>query len=347
MFDNINGHIEKNQLILFLHSIDEGFLLLDASWTVVDMNLGSWQKMGFQLGQQSIGAKFLEVFPSVRNTDRFDTYKEVMRTGVPASIDQVFIKNELGKSFFYFHIYKVGDGLGIIVRDITEEKQQELELIKRNKQLSDLSAHLQTARDQERAAIAREIHDELGQDLTALKFELHWLEQKMLPDQSLLREKSRELIKTADNMIQVVRKITSKLRLEYLETHSLPEALKLKLKEFNKMTGIDTSISVESGEIEIFQEAAIVLYRILQEALTNIARHAGASKAEVTYFCDGDSAFLSIMDDGRGIGKEELNAPGAYGLIGMRERCSNLKGKLKITGSLGQGTLVEVVLPLL
>jgi signal transduction histidine kinase len=347
MFENINGHIEKNQLILFLHSIDEGFHLLDASWTVVDMNLGSWQKMGFDVGRQSIGANFFEVFPSAKDPVRLDIYKEVMSTGKPAVIEQVLINNRRGKRCFYFHVYKVGDGIGVIARDITEQRKQELELVKRNQQLSDLSAHLQTARDQERAAIAREIHDELGQDLTALKFELHYLNKNMLPDQSLLKEKSGELIKTADEMIGVVRKITSRLRLEYLETHALPEALKLKLREFNKMTGIDTSISVESGEIELFREVAIVLYRIFQEALTNIARHAGASKAEVCYFCDGDSAFLSIRDDGRGIGEDELNAPGAYGLIGMKERCTYLKGKLNISGNLGKGTLVEVMLPLL
>jgi len=343
---NMKDIVNRNQLLQFLHSIDEGFMLLDSSWNIIDLNIHAWQKMGFTIESDCIGDNFLDVFPSARRTERLKKYKEVFETGKSAYLEDECIIDYLGSRFFNIHIYRVADGLGIIFNDVTEEKQKELELISNNKKLMDVNKQLHRSREEERATIAREIHDELGQSLTAMKYELHWLMRHRSDDnQAQLEEKNIGLIDTADEIIQVVKNITSKLRLEFLETHSLSDALKLKVKQFNMTTGIEASILIEDEQKEIDRDASIIFYRIFQEALTNIARHSGASKVETTLTYEKGKAIMCIKDNGRGIKIEELEDPGAYGLIGMRERCGYINGELNICGEPGVGTVIKTVIP--
>ncbi len=343
----VKYNAKKKQFISFLHSINEGFVLIDKYWRIVDLNTKAWLKMGYAIKQHSIGKKFMDVFPSVRKTRRAMVYQSVMQTGHPAILDEEQIENESGVRFLNIYIHKIGNGIGIIASDVTERVEQSLELKRRTEQLVELTAHLQSAREQERTAIAREIHDSLGQALTAMKYDLHLIHKKLNGDFPELREKSKKLISISDEMIEVVRNITSRLRLEYLETHPFNEALRLKTRDFEKLTGIDIYLSIEQEEEKISKEIAVVLYRILQEALTNIARHSGANKTVITFSTDENSVRLSIQDNGRGISKEDLESRISYGIIGMRERCSYLKGKLDITGKTGKGTLIEVILPVL
>jgi len=336
--------MKKFYVNFLLNSLDEKFLLLDSSFRIVDLNIKAFRKMGFQVGRNSIGSKFQDVFPDEIGKEKLVKYKEVLKTGVSASFDNVVLENSAGKRFIDIHVYKVGEELCLIVKDVTKQRHKEIKALQINEQLIKLNSRLHTVREEERKAISREIHDTLGQDLTGIKFELVWIKRNLSEDQPLIKEKIDELISTVDETIDEVKKITAMLRLEFLESHSLQDAIRIKTEQFSRNTGIEVSHSIEAYDIEIGNRESIVFYRILQESLTNIVRHAKATKIEVVFTAQKNNITFLIRDNGIGIKEHELHSPLAYGIIGMRERCSYIGGKLDINGNDGIGTTVKVEL---
>jgi signal transduction histidine kinase len=209
-----------------------------------------------------------------------------------------------------------------------------------------LSSHLQSAREAEQMRIAREIHDELGQTLTALKMDVAWLRRHLNADQATLNEKVTSMSDLIDTTVQTVRKITQELRPGILDDLGLLPALEWQLQDFQQRSGLDCQFVARLDHIDLDTHAATAVFRIFQETLTNIARHAGARRVRVTLSEVNHHLVLEVHDDGRGITDKELAKPKSFGLLGMRERVHLLGGDISVTGQDGRGTTVLARIPL-
>ncbi len=192
--------------------------------------------------------------------------------------------------------------------------------------------------------MAREIHDELGQALTAIKIDLASLVAQLPPDQQqALRGES--IMKLIDGTIQTVRRISTELRPGILDDLGLVAAVEWAAEEFQARTGTECSVSVPPGDLSLDPERATALFRIFQETLTNVARHANATEVHVQLANDKGDVLLEVRDNGSGISDEQRVAPNALGILGMLERTLLLDGEFTINGVPGKGTTVRVRIP--
>lgn len=213
-----------------------------------------------------------------------------------------------------------------------------------NRRLRDLSGHLQSVREEERTRIAREIHDELGQSLTAIRMELSLLRRGLPADQRPSIERARALNSLVDSTAQAVKRISQDLRPGILDHLGLSAAVEWQAEEFERRTGIPCDVTLEPGEITLDEERSTAVFRIFQEALTNVARHAQARDVSVLLRSDGAGLVLQVRDNGRGV--EERRAPGRrFGIIGIQERVRAWDGSFDIASVRGEGTTVTVRLP--
>jgi PAS domain S-box-containing protein len=218
-------------------------------------------------------------------------------------------------------------------------------------QLRALAARLTSAREEERTQMAREIHDVLGQSLTGLKMDVSWLGKRIsaLPDSdtaTVLFDKICAMAQLIDNTIGTVRKIASDLRPGLLDDLGLEAAAEWQVKEFQNRSGIACRFVSTMKDTPVSPDSSTALFRILNETLTNVARHAAATRVEVRLSTKGRNAVLQVRDNGRGISGREATNTKSLGLLGMRERALLLGGTVEITGAPQKGTTVRVVVPL-
>jgi signal transduction histidine kinase len=221
-------------------------------------------------------------------------------------------------------------------------KQAEQETISSREQLRNLSGYLQAAREKERTLIAREIHDELGQALTALKMDLFWLGHHLPENFCELHKKAAAMIKCIDGTIKAVQRISAELRPGLLDDLGLAAAIEWQAKEFRDRTGIEMEINICPEDIVSDRERSTVIFRIFQEALTNVARHAQATALKVSLIQREQKLILKVRDNGKGITQEQIFDANSFGLLGMRERVHPWGGSVKIKGVRGKGTVVFV-----
>jgi PAS domain S-box-containing protein len=247
----------------------------------------------------------------------------------------------------YFPVEGAGgvDRAACVLQDITESKRTEEKLQNSLAQLRALAARLQSVREEERTRVAREIHDELGQALTAIKIDLASLMQELPRDLRQPRDRIQSLLKIADETIQSVRKISTELRPGILDDLGLVAAVEWAAEEFQARTGVKCRLSLPDFDIAMDPERTTALFRIFQETLTNIMRHANATEVDVRLSKDNGDLSLEIRDNGKGIGEEQLAAGRSLGILGMRERALVFGGELTIRGAPGQGTAVKVRIP--
>jgi PAS domain S-box-containing protein len=226
--------------------------------------------------------------------------------------------------------------------DITEQKAAEKALREQELVLRELSAHHDAVREGERARIAREVHDELGQALTALKMELSVVAMKGAPQ---VKETVQALKARVDSIIQTVRDVATALRPAALDLGLLP-GVEWLVGEFRRRTGIRCTVSLAGNNIVLPEDRSIVLFRILQESLTNISRHARAHKVEILLDHDAERIRMDVQDDGVGFDVDEARGRKTFGLLGMRERAIMLRGEMRITSAPGHGTRVSVSMPI-
>ena len=229
--------------------------------------------------------------------------------------------------------------------DITERKNAEKALREHQELLRQLSAHHDSVREGERAHIAREIHDELGQALTALKMDLSLLTLKFGEATPQIREQVQELKGRVDAIIQVVRDVATTLRPAALDLGILP-GVEWLVEEFQKRSGIRCTVSVVDSDIAVGEDRSIVLFRIIQESLTNVSRHADARNVQILLDHDAERIRLDVEDDGVGFDVDAARRKKTFGLLGIQERVIMLGGELKITSAPGHGTRVSVSMPL-
>lgn len=238
-----------------------------------------------------------------------------------------------------------------VILDITERKQTEQQLHQLYEQSRTLLAKLETVREEERIRISREIHDNLGQILTGLKLDFSWLEKRLVrsSDESLTRKtgtKLKEIAELLEESIQTVRDIATELRPGVLDTLGLRAAISWQAKEFERRTGINCIVELGREPKNLSEDMATALFRIFQEILTNIVRHAKASKVKTELMEKNGELLLAVSDNGVGITEEQHRNSKSLGLLGMRERALIFGGSVTVKGEPKRGTTVQVKMPL-
>lgn len=236
-------------------------------------------------------------------------------------------------------------------RDVTERKRAEEELRATTEQLRALSARLLAAREEEGTRIAREIHDELGGVLTGLKWDIEDCEKALSASTNaeplgLIRKKIPVMTGLLDNTIDTVRRISSELRPGVLDDLGLVAAIEWQAQQFQQRTGIECRFNAGLATIDLNRDQATAIFRVFQEVLTNVIRHAQATRIEITVSEVNKEFVLEVKDNGRGISESERQNMRSLGLLGMHERVQLVGGKIEISGAQGQGTRVVVRVPL-
>lgn len=227
--------------------------------------------------------------------------------------------------------------------ELAERAMTEQRLRASEENLRALAGHLQSVREEERIHIAREIHDELGQALTGLKFDINALAKGCASDPAVA-ERSANLGHAIDRIINSVRRIASGLRPEVLDEIGLSAAVEWQAREFSRRTGIRCAVHVDPAFVDPDKERSTAVFRILQELLTNVARHANATRVGV-WLSDGEVIHLKVEDNGRGIDSRKFEHPRSLGFLGLRERVLAFDGTIEVEGREGQGTTASVAIP--
>ena len=232
------------------------------------------------------------------------------------------------------------------LRDVTERKRADLRLRRSLRQVRNLAAHLQEAREEERSLIAHQIHDQLGHDLTALKLDLVWL-RRQLPGAggAQLEQRLDAMTGLLDRGLKTLRRISTELRPELLDHFGPAAAIEWQAEELRLRSGVRTRLDLRAGDLDLSNQTSTALFRILQETLTNVARHAEARVVTISLRRQNGHVVLRVSDDGRGFDPERIPGP-AFGLLAMRERALALGGDLAVESGPVKGTTVIARLPI-
>jgi PAS domain S-box-containing protein len=234
----------------------------------------------------------------------------------------------------------------ITIRDISDQKRTEESLRASREELREFAARLDSVREDERTRVAREIHDELGQALTILKMDLAWLQGTVGRYGNGSRKKIKSMIGDVDQTIDRVRKIVTDLRPSILDELGLTAALEWQVNQFQERTGIRGLFHTSSDDFRLSKDVSAALFRVVQEALTNVVRHSGAKEVRVALKSIDNALRISIADDGKGITRLQIDNRRSFGIVGMRERVHRIGGALNIFSVPGRGTRLEISIPL-
>jgi PAS domain S-box-containing protein len=234
----------------------------------------------------------------------------------------------------------------VMANDITEKYEAEENLQKSKEAFRDLAAHLETIREKERTHMAREIHDELGQQLTGLKMDISWINKKVKSEDPLVQQKMIDTVDLIDKTVITVRRIATQLRPSILDDLGLISAMDWQSEEFQKRAEINSTFTANVSHVSVTPDVATNLFRIYQECLTNVTRHSKATSVISTLILEKDILTLSILDNGVGFNETEISSKKTLGLLGMKERVSLINGTYKISGNIGIGTSVIISVPL-
>lgn len=251
---------------------------------------------------------------------------------IDASISQV----EVGGRRYYT----------VILRDITERRKAALALEQSHRELRELYRVMHEVREAERIRIARELHDELAQWLTALKMDVSWIAARLPKDVPRLAEKTAKMKELVDTTVAAVRRIAADLRPVMIDDLGLMAAIESMVHEFSQRSAIRVNLIANAEGVEFLDPLATAVYRMVQEALTNVARHAEATIAEIRFSIAEDRLVVCVHDNGRGIDEAALKTGRSYGLLGIRERAQTLGGNARVFRAPEGGTTVEIEVPL-
>jgi signal transduction histidine kinase len=263
----------------------------------------------------------------------------------------VYMNQLLGKFMVYFnkaHQFTEEEAqlLQTIAREVAfaiGEKRNEIALRKSEQQYRELSAHLQDIREEERSAIAREIHDELGQQLTVLKIDFSWLESRLnIADNTLLTDKFADISSLLDRAVQTVRRMSTSLRPSMLDDLGLVATIDWYLADFGRRVNLKTEFNHDDEEYSMPDKMRTAFFRIFQESITNVIRHSDATTVIVELSREGDHISLRVIDNGKGFDTSTVSGKRTLGLLGMRERSLLIGGECRIESVPGRGTTVSV-----
>ena len=332
-----------------LHHIPDEAWLKDRESRFILVNEAFLASVG-KPAEAVLGRTPADVWPENLGQRFMETDREVVQSGRRLRFEEE--RPGPGNELRWFDTVKTplldaqGQVVGIvgISRDITERKEMERNLRESRTQLRELSAYLQTVREEERSRIARELHDELGQSLTAIQLGLESMRDRRR-DREAWNEALSELQQLTGNTVTAMQQLATNLRPPVLDDLGLQAAIEWLLKDFTRRNGVPHELHLPQTPFLCDADASTALFRIVQEALTNVSRHSQATQVTVTLQAGLAGIRLSIADNGKGMDERLAAAPSSLGLIGMRERTLMLGGRLFITSRPDSGTTVDVHLP--
>ena len=260
----------------------------------------------------------------------------VRKSGEEFPIDASISQNEIRNQHFFT----------VILRDVSVRERTRRELAQAREDLRELAVASRTAREQENSRISRELHDELGQNLTSLKMDLAWLETNCPQDNARIAKTLSGMRSVLDSTVAATRRISADLRPLMLDDLGLLAALEWLAEETARRHGFTVDLAVDQASGNLAEPLASQVYRIVQESLTNVGRHAAAQHVRVALRTIGPEVYLDVQDDGRGLAPEDLQKKGSFGLVGIRERVYILAGSVEIRGDAGRGTVIHIRLPI-
>jgi PAS domain S-box-containing protein len=323
-----------------LERVSDGIVAIDKDWCFTYVNESGGRMLGREASTLP-GKHMWTEFPEGSSQPFRLAYERALAEQRPLQVRERY---EPWDRWFETRIYPSADGLSIFFRDVTEQQKAQDELRASADQLRALGARLSEIREDERRDIARELHDQVGQALTALKLDLHWIAAKVSADAEQ-RARTTRMESLLDETLETTRRISSTLRPAVLDDLGLSAALRWQAHEFAQRTGVSCDVDAPPDAV-VPPAVALTLFRILQEALTNVARHAAARRVTVSLALRDDAVTLVVSDDGKGLVAEVAAKPTSLGLLGMRERVLAIGGALTITGEPGRGTTVTATAPL-
>jgi PAS domain S-box-containing protein len=335
-----------------VNSVMDAIVAIDETQHIVLFNPAAEQMFG-RTANEVVGQSFDLLIPERIRTRhqghvaRYATLESGSRsmnaalqiTGIRADGQEFPIESTISKSF-------VGGKLQMtaVLRDVTEHRQAELDLRTMNAQLRSLATSLQSVREQERSRIARELHDQLGQQLTGIKLSFSWLGNRLKDKRTVTPDEVDEIRYLLDAAITSVRRISTELRPRILDDLGFGEAISAQILEFTKHSDLNVTLNLSAAKEVHGDEQATALFRIVQEALTNVVRHANATQVNIDLMTEGDHLVLRIHDNGQGM--QDTVRQGSIGLVSMRERAISMGAQFSIISSAGTGTTIEVEIPL-
>ena len=336
-------------------SADEQLEMLSRHGYLAECNDAMARMYGFERADDLVGANIEVIRSAVNPTIRINAQMFIEKGYRLLNAQSSGIDAQGRERFFSSNIIGVvANGYLLRLwgtqRDETERKMYEEQLDGSRLRMRALVTHLQSLSEKERADIARELHDVLGQGLTGLKMDVSWLGKKLSLGlagglRAEVEERLGEMSELLGKMIAAVKNLSTELRPGVLDKFGLSAAVEWQCREFARRTGLSCECYLPEGEPSLSARPSTALFRILQEALTNVARHAGAKGARVELRIEGGLVTLNVRDDGRGVTEGELSSPASLGLLGMRERAEALGGTLSVWRVSSGGTVVEACIP--
>ncbi|MDT8322272.1 MAG: PAS domain S-box protein [Xanthomonadales bacterium] len=326
----------------------DAIIMLDADATILRVNLATLElfgcefrdligasmehALGDQLGLQGDSLDLAGTWKR-RATNRVDVEVPGHEIWLRCSVDPILAADE------------TLDGAVVFLSNITAERQAQEKLLQTLREVRELSTHLQDIREHERRSIAREVHDELGHMLTALKMESSWLLGNISLNDPKLESRGKELLNLVDRTIDTTRRIVTSLRPPVLDDLGLDAALDWLISDFSKHGDVETSVDFSNIPHRLRGDRAITIFRIVQEAMTNIRRHSKASRVSLSWErCDGWHVLI-IKDNGRGFDPDAQVRAGCYGLLGVAERVRSVNGEWFLESAPGAGTTMTIRIP--
>ncbi len=340
----IQLQVKTAELNGILERITDGFIALDKNfyYTYANKKIG---EMTHRDPDSLIGKNVWDVFPEAVGSGTYNAFNKAMKEQQHVSNIDYFEPLDLWQEN---NIYPSPDGLSVFISDISQRKRAEEKLKQSNEQLRQLTSHLQRIREEEQKRIAREVHDEMGQQITGLKMDVSWIKKKIAEGEGkvMLNERLTQMLNLLDAAVQTVRRISSELRPSILDDFGLVTALEWQSGEFARRFSIPVYFKAAVKKLDVSPDLATGLFRSYQESLTNVARHAEAKQVASTLDVINDEIILSITDNGKGFDINGTGLKPTLGLLGMKERVSMMNGTLQIKSEPGKGTSVTIAVPL-
>ncbi len=297
--------------------------------------------------EASVGKEFDQIWPEAKSYGITDRYLEVMRTGEMFETHDEVYRDDRLEGVFRIHAFPLpGDRLAVSFENVTAQRGAEAEIRESNERLRALASRLQEVREEERTHIARELHDELGQAITSLRMDLAMLRSSLPEASEDLAPRVDAMIGVADENLALVQNISSRLRPPVLDVLGLPAAVEWLVEELQPRVEMDFHLDLEADKAQLGSGESTAIFRIIQEALTNVARHSGGTQVKIGMSVSDGELLVQVEDDGVGITEQSSGAPRSLGLIGMHERAKGLGGTLNVGPGPEGGTRVSLSVPL-
>jgi len=344
LLESIDARPPPRQYETILERISDGFVALDRSWRFTYVNGAGGELLGRNAGDL-IGKHIWTEFPDPRREKFQAAYERSLEEQRPIQMRELYLP---WTRWFDVRIYPSPEGVSVFFADVTREVEAQQELRATNEQLRALAARMEAIREEERRVIAREIHDQIGQALTALKLDVGWLRSHLADagaGAAVVDQRAQAMEALVDQTLDTARRVSSMLRPAILDDIGLAAAITWQARDFQQRTGIACDLDLPAHGPAVAASTALSLFRIVQEALTNVTRHAQATHVHIELTVDPEHAVLKVADNGRGVSAEELEQPTSLGIIGIRERALAVGGDVMFSGNAGRGTTLTVRVP--